>query len=96
MADSYGTYTDRQILKCLITRDFAAIGRVFEDNTITALKVGAFYHAQNLDRVSVPNVTEIGAVAFSQSSLTALDLSWSNLTSIGQEAFADIDCIVLP
>ena len=96
MADSYGTYTDRQILKCLLTKDFAAIGRVFEDSTITALKAGAFYNAQNLDRVTAPNVTEIGAVAFCGSALTALGLSWNNLTSIGQEAFADMDCSALP
>lgn len=96
MADSYGTYTDRQILRCLLTKNFAAIGRVFEDSTITALKTGAFYNAQNLDRVTAPNVTEIGAVAFCGSTLTALGLTWDHLTSIGQEAFADMDCSALP
>ena len=96
MSNSYGTYTDEQILTCLLTKNFSSIGRVFEDDVITKVKPGAFYEAQNLDRVTLTHVTEVGSVAFKNTDLTTLDLSWGSLTSIGLEAFADMDCDVLP
>lgn len=87
MANSYGTYTDKQILKCLLTKDFSDIGGVFEDNVLTKLKPGAFYGAKNLTGVSLPNVTYIGENAFTEVSISSLNISWDKLTYIGAGAF---------
>ena len=57
MANSYGTYTDAQIMKCLLTKNFTDIGRVFEDDVVTKVKAGAFFQAQNLDRITLSAVT---------------------------------------
>lgn len=96
MANTLDTYTDRQIMKCLLTRNFTAIGRAFEDNKITKLKPAAFYQAQNLDRVTVPKVTEVGALAFAGSTLSQIDIAWDKLENIGYGAFSEIGSALLP
>ena len=88
MANTNSTYTDQQIMKALLTKDFSYIGREFEDDVITSVKVGAFMGAQNLDRVSLPSVKEVHYCAFQNAAITTLDLPWGELESIGFSAFA--------
>ena len=87
MANSIATYTDSQIMKCLLTRDFSDIGGEFTDDVITKIKTAAFYNATNLTKVSLPAVTQIGTLAFSQSSVGNIDIDWTRITSIGAGAF---------
>ena len=75
-------------MKALLTKDFSYIGREFEDDVITSVKVGAFAGAKNLDRVSLPSVKEVHYCAFQDAAITTLDLPWSELESIGYSAFA--------
>ncbi len=94
MSNSIETYTDAQIMKALLTHDFAEVGREFIDDVITSIKPGAFYKATNLDKVSLPAVTDIGTHAFEEASIQTLDLLWSALTSIGGKAFyLGADCL---
>ena len=88
MANTNSTYTDQQIMKALLTKDFSYIGREFEDDVITSVKVGAFTGAKNLDRVSLPSAREVHYCAFQNAAITTLDLSWGELESIGFSAFA--------
>ena len=88
MANTNSNYTDQQIMKALLTKDFSYIGREFEDDVITSVKVGAFTGAKNLDRVSLPSVREVHYCAFQNAAITTLDLSWGELESIGFSAFA--------
>ena len=91
MANSIATYTDSQIMKCLLTHDFNLIGKRFEDNFITKIKTGAFFEATNLDEVVLPAVTHIGSMAFAGTNLTTLTLTWANIVSIGIGAFSSAD-----
>src|SRR5574344_2140825 len=88
MANTNNTYTDQQIMKALLTKDFSYIGREFEDDVITSVKVGAFMGAKNLDRVSLPSAREVHYCAFQDAPLTTIDLPWGELESIGCSAFA--------
>jgi hypothetical protein len=88
MANSFNTYSDKLILKCLVTRDFGELGRVFEDNVVTAIKPAAFYKARNLDRVTLPNVTHVGQHAFGGCSIGNISLGWTGIESIEHNAFA--------
>ena len=88
MANTNSNYTDQQIMKALLTKDFSYISRVFEDDVITSVKVGAFMGAKNLDRVSLPSVREVRYCAFQDTAITTLDLPWGELESIGCSAFA--------
>ena len=88
MANTNSTYTDRQIMKAILTKDFSSIGRESEDDVITSVKVGAFMGAKNLDRVSLPSVKEVHYCAFQDAPLTTIDLPWGELESIGCSAFA--------
>ena len=96
MANTYDSYTDKQIMRALLTKDFSIIGRAFEDDKITAIKAGAFYTAQSLDRVSAKNATRIGEMAFMDSGITSLELDWEKLTFIGSNAFAELSGSMLP
>ena len=87
MANTIASYTDAQIMKALLTRDFSGIGRAFEDDVITGVKVGAFAAAQNLDKVSLPAVKEVHAYAFQNAAINEIDLPWEELESIGFGAF---------
>ena len=87
MANSISTYTDKLIMKCLLTHDFADIGNRFEDNVITKIKTGAFFNASSLTEVVAPAVTEIGSFAFDGVSLSTLTLTWGEITKIGVGAF---------
>ena len=87
MANTIASYTDAQIKKALLTRDFSGIGRAFEDDVITGVKVGAFAAAQNLDKVSLPAVKEVHAYAFQNAAINEIDLPWEELESIGFGAF---------
>ena len=88
MANTMTSYTDAQIMKALLTKDFSGIGREFVDDVITSVKVGAFKGAQNLDKVSLPSVKEVHYCAFQNAAITMLDLPWGELDSIGYSAFA--------
>ena len=88
MANTIASYTDAQIMKALLTRDFSGIGRAFEDDVITGIKVGAFAAAQNLDKVSLPAVKEVHAYAFQDAAIGSIDLPWGEIESIGFGAFA--------
>ena len=88
MANTNSNYTDQQIMKALLTKDFSYIGREFEDDVITGVKVGAFTGTKNLDRVSLPSLREVHYCAFQDTAITTLDLPWSELESIGFSAFA--------
>ena len=88
MANTMTSYTDAQIMKALLTKDFSGIGREFVDDVITSVKVGAFTGAQNLDKVSLPSVKEVHYCAFQNAAIMTLDLPWGELESIGFSAFA--------
>ena len=88
MANTMTSYTDAQIMKALLTKDFSGIGREFVDDVITSVKVGAFKGAQNLDKVSLPSVKEVHYCAFQNAAITTLDLPWGELEAIGFSAFA--------
>ena len=88
MANTMTSYTDAQIMKALLTKDFSGIGREFVDDVITSVKVGAFTGAQSLDKVSLPSVKEVHYCAFQNTALTTIDLPWGELESIGFNAFA--------
>ena len=87
MANTITNYTDSEIMKALITHNFNDIGGEFEDDVITTVKAGAFYQAQNLTKVSLPSVTKVCHYAFTETSLSTLELTWAALTSIGCQAF---------
>lgn len=87
MANTIANYTDAQIMKCLLTRDFSGIGREFVDDVVTSVKPGAFLEAQNLDKVSLPALKEVRSYAFQNSTITTLDLSWEEIESIGHSTF---------
>lgn len=87
MANTIASYTDAQIMKALLTRDFSGIGRAFEDDVITGIKVGAFAAAQNLDKVRLSAVKEVHAYAFQDAAIGGIDLPWEELESIGFGAF---------
>ena len=40
MANTITTYSDEQIMRCLLTHDFTAIGKAFTDDVITKIKAG--------------------------------------------------------
>ena len=63
MPNTITTYSDEQIMRCLLTHDFTAIGKAFTDDVITKIKAGAFYQAANLDEVHLPAVLGNGAFA---------------------------------
>ena len=54
MPNSIATYTDAQIMRALLTRNFSGIGNEFIDDTITSVKPAAFMEATNLSKVSLP------------------------------------------
>ena len=87
MTNSIENYSDAEIMKALLTHNFADIGRVFADDVITEIKPGGFYQALNLTTVSMPAVTKIGHAAFFETVLTTLELTWAGITSIGSQAF---------
>ena len=87
MANSITTYTDSQIMKCLLTKDFTDIGGELTDDVVTKIKTAAFYKATNLTKVSLPAVTEICALAFALSNVGNIDLDWTKITSIGPGSF---------
>lgn len=87
MANSYGTYTDAQIMGCLLTKNFTDIGRVFEDNVITKVKAGAFFQAQNLDRITLSAAKDIGEYSFSECGAANISLPWSDIEAIRLGAF---------
>ena len=87
MANSIATYTDSQIMKCFLTKNFSDIGGEFIDDVVTKVKAGAFYNATNLTKVSLPSVTEIETLAFAKTSIGTLDLDWSKITKIYPGAF---------
>lgn len=87
MANTITNYTDAQIMKALLTRDFSVIGGAFEDDVITGIKHGAFAEARNLDKVSLPAVKEVHAYAFQDAAIGEIDLPWEELESIGFGAF---------
>ena len=74
MANTIASYTDAQIMKALLTRDFSGIGRAFEDDVITGIKIGAFAAAQNLDKVSLPAVKEVHAYAFQDAAIDIVNI----------------------
>ena len=88
MANSILSYTDAQIMKALLTHNFSEIGGRFEDDVIEAIKGGAFYDATNLTEVILPSVTVVHPQAFmGASGIQTIDLTWSEITSIGAQAF---------
>lgn len=87
MANTITNYTDDQIMKALLTRDFSSVGREFVDDVITAIKHGAFVGVQNLDKVSLPSVKEVHAYAFQDAAIGSIDLPWGEIESIGFGAF---------
>ena len=64
MANTTLTYSDSQIMKALLTRDFSGIGGEFIDDVITSVKPGAFMAAENLTKVSLPALKTIHFGAF--------------------------------
>ena len=59
-------------------------------NSVTSIRVGAFYDCSSLTSITIPNsVTSIGSYAFdSCSSLTSITIG-NSVTSIGDDAFSD-------
>ena len=89
MPNTITTYSDEQIMRCLLTHDFTAIGKAFTDDVVTKIKAGAFYQAANLDEVHLPALKEVGDYAFYDTDITTLDLPWTQLESIGFCAFRE-------
>ena len=87
MPNSIATYTDAQIMRALLTRNFSGIGNEFIDDTITTLKPAAFMEATNLSKVSLPALKTVRTLAFQNTNIATLDLPWSTLESIGYCAF---------
>jgi len=87
MPNSITTYTDAQILRALLTRNFSGIGGELIDDTVTAVKPAAFMAAQNLTKVSLSALKTVRTMAFQDTNITTLDLPWSSLESIGYCAF---------
>ena len=96
MANSASSYSDAAIMKCLLTKNFSTIGRVFEDNVITSIKPGAFYQATNLDRVTLPNVVDIGDFAFAECNAATIDIPWASIQTIRSYAFLKCASANLP
>ena len=87
MANSISTYTDNQIMRALLTRDFSGIGGEFIDDTVTSVKPAAFMAAQNLNQVSLPALKTVRTMAFQDADILTLDIPWSQLECIGYCAF---------
>ena len=87
MANTITKYTDAQMMRSLLTRDFSLIGREFVDDMITNVKPCAFMAAQNLDKISLPALKDVHFRAFENCSVQTFDIPWSNLERIGFCAF---------
>ena len=87
MANTITQYTDAQIMKSLLTRDFSLIGREFVDDMVTSVKPCAFMAAQNLDKISLPALKDVRYRAFESCSVQTMDIPWSSLERIGFCAF---------
>lgn len=72
-----------------IMRSFSST--VYENSTLTKIGPGAFMAVSTLSAVSVPNVTEIGSMAFAYNQLNLVSYSsmfnFSSVVSIGTGAF---------
>lgn len=87
MANTITQYTDAQMMKSLLTRDFSGIGREFVDDMVTSVKPCAFMAAQNLDKISLPALKDVHYRAFENCSVQTMDIPWSSLERIGFCAF---------
>ena len=87
MANTITQYTDAQIMKSLLTRDFSLIDREFVDDMVTSVKPCAFMAAQNLDKISLPALKDVRYRAFESCSVQTMDIPWSSLERIGFCAF---------
>ena len=87
MANTTTLYSDNQIMKALLTRDFSGIGGEFIDDVIASVKPGAFMEAKNLSKVSLPALKEVRVKAFTDAPITTLDIPWEQLEAIGFSAF---------
>ncbi len=93
MANTIAKYTDAQIMKCLLTQDFTGIGGEFIDDVLTSVKPGAFFEAQNLNKVSLPALREVRYQSFANTHIGTLDIPWEKLEIIGYGAFMGADGI---
>ena len=94
MANTLETYTDSAVMKALLTRDSSGIGNEFIDDAVTTLRPFAFAGFTDLDKVSLPSVTEIGGSAFLEAEVAeTFEMDWANITKIGPGAFAESDVI---
>ena len=87
MANTKTIYSDETILRALLMRNFQILGGEFVDDERTAIKRNAFASAQNLTRVSLPNLKVIPSTCFKNASIDTLDLNWNEITDVGIEAF---------
>ena len=87
MANTKTIYTDEQIMKALLSKDFSGIGGIFEDDAIDSVRRCAFQDAVNLTRVTLPSLLSVSSGCFKGSSITNLDLSWNDITEVGSESF---------
>lgn len=87
MANTITKYTDAQMMKSLLTRDFSDIGREFIDDMVVSVKPTAFLSAQNLDTLSLPALKDVHYRAFEDCSVQSLGIPWGQLERIGYCAF---------
>ena len=81
-------YSDSALMNAFLSRDFSGVGYEFVDDVITKIKEYAFAGIENLDVVSIPNVTAIPHCAFYKTQIeTSCTISWERITSIGNCAF---------
>ena len=90
MANTITKYTDVQMMKSLLTRDFSGIGREFIDDMVTSVKPCAFLAAQNLDKISLPALKDVHFRAFENCSVQTFDIPWERLERIGYCGFYQI------
>lgn len=95
MARLLDTYTDAQLMRMLVQRDFTALNNILADDEITQLGKLFSYCTDTNIVLRFPNLTRALDSALSNSKVT-IDFDMSKLTYIGPSAFTYFDGAGMP
>ena len=87
MANSIETYSDAEVCKAILSRNYTNVGREFIDDQVTRIRPFAFSECTTIDKISCPNVTYIDRQAMSGCTATDVEFAWSRITRIDFKAF---------
>lgn len=94
MPNTIEKYSDSDVLRALLTRDFSGVGYEFVEDSISSVKAFAFAGITDLQTFSMMGVTQIPDGAFYKTEVSSsFVLNWQEITRIGRFAFAESDCL---